>query len=87
MYNQLSVEKAMAKRATAMMADIVASDNVTAEQGILSVFDLSLCFFFKTSQTTVNNDKNQVLDSRHYTNLPLKKKILDRDTNNLSGIN
>lgn len=33
--SQLSVEKAMASNATATMADIVASDNVTAEHGIL----------------------------------------------------
>lgn len=39
--SQLSVEKAMASNATATMADIVASDNVTAEHGILF-----LCFVF-----------------------------------------
>jgi hypothetical protein len=36
MYIQLSVEKAMAKRATATIAVIVAKDRVTAEQGIVS---------------------------------------------------
>lgn len=35
MYNQLSVEKAIAIRATATMAVIVASDSVTAEQGMM----------------------------------------------------
>jgi len=33
---QLSVEKAMDVRATAIMAETVASDKVTAEQGILA---------------------------------------------------
>lgn len=35
--SQLSVENAMANNATDTMADIVAKDNVTAEQGILCV--------------------------------------------------
>jgi hypothetical protein len=34
MYTQLSVENAIAKRATAIIAVIVAKDSVTAEQGI-----------------------------------------------------
>lgn len=59
--SQLSVEKAMASNATATMADIVASDNVTAEHGIFlcvyfvfrrlcrstTFFVLFLCFFFQ----------------------------------------
>jgi hypothetical protein len=36
MYTQLSVENAIAKRATATIAVIVANDSVTAEQGIAS---------------------------------------------------
>lgn len=36
--SQLSVENAMANNATETMADIVAIDNVTAEQGIFYVF-------------------------------------------------
>lgn len=35
--SQLSVENAMANNATETMADIVASDSVTAEQGIFTV--------------------------------------------------
>lgn len=47
--SQLSVEKAMASNATATMADIVASDNVTAEHGILFLclaFAFSLVYVF-----------------------------------------
>jgi hypothetical protein len=35
-YTQLSVENAIAKRATATIAVIVAKDKVTAEQGIVA---------------------------------------------------
>lgn len=37
MYNQLSVENAMARRAVATIAEIVANDNVTAEHGIFNL--------------------------------------------------
>ena len=37
--DQLSVEKAMASRATETTAAMVASDNVYAEQGILLTFN------------------------------------------------
>lgn len=37
MYNQLSVEKAIASNAVATIAEIVANDNVTAEQGIVEL--------------------------------------------------
>lgn len=43
--SQLSVENAMANSATATMADIVASDSVTAEQGIF-VFLFFFCVIF-----------------------------------------
>lgn len=38
MYNQLSVENAMARSAVATIAEMVARDNVTAEQGIFTIF-------------------------------------------------
>lgn len=37
-YNQLSVEKAIAIKAAATIAVIVAIDRVTAEQGIITTF-------------------------------------------------
>lgn len=39
MYSQLSVEKAIAIRAAATIAVIVAIDKVTAEQGIFKTFE------------------------------------------------
>lgn len=45
--SQLSVEKAMASNATATMADIVASDNVTAEHGILFCVCCVVVFAFE----------------------------------------
>lgn len=44
--SQLSVEKAIAKRAVAMIPVMVARDNVTAEQGILIQFASLFLFFF-----------------------------------------
>lgn len=62
MYNQLSVENAIAKSAVATIAEIVANDNVTAEHGI----------FISTRKRNLENEKSNEI--YQYRKICIKKK-------------